>query len=798
MKRHFFLSTILSTLTLSVTHPGLAEAADAAVSTAALSTRVDEVIVTAERRSEDVKKVPAGISVLGGVALQERQITNLEDISRAVPGVSFGSGGGPGLDNIEMRGVSSTSGSATVGIYLDDVSLTSKNLKNGAVGAIEPKLFDMDRVEMLRGPQGTLYGASSEGGAIRFISNQPDLNNFSLTLGSEGSVTSHGGANFEDQFVVNQPLLGGRGAIRFGIDAGELSGWIDNLGCCGTHIPGASVTNAPAGQVVNKNVNDERWLVAKLSGKFEIDDTLSVTPSIFAEWDNTSDTSVYYPTVGLYQQEKEVPEPIDNRFIVGSLNINKDFGFAQLSSITSYFQQDLYRNNDGTYDNSEYFSGEVIAPYYPNNPDTYQIGQLPSPTPTWTRTSSVSQEIRLASNTSTGGQDKFSWVAGMYFSDFNIQNNLNAYVQNFVPTFTRIYGVSPANSLVPDFRGQSFSLPGQPNGSIIYTTAHTHEEQYAAFGDVTYSLKPNLKLTAGVRYSYAPGSYVQNQIGFFAQGVPPVVSETTNFTSVTPKFSVLYEANDDVSLYATVGQGNRLGGGNAFIPPTACDRDLRSLGYTSAPTSYKSDSLWSYEGGLKGKFLDKKLSVNADVYYLEWTDLQQKISLPVCGSSLIANVGNAVSYGPELELTYRPISGLTFGLTYSYSHAAISQIRTKDFSLGIAVGDSVLFVPEWMASFRAQYNRDLTSDISGFVRADYNFTGPSHGSFKHTAPGYSQPEYSVMNASIGASHGRYEVSIFAKNLLNNSQKIQVPVLQALAEAYTLRPLTAGARLKAKF
>jgi outer membrane receptor protein involved in Fe transport len=795
---------MLSTLAMSAMQSGTASAAEAPAapaetpSAAGQGTAIGEVIVTAQRRNEDVKKVPASISVLGGAVLQEGHITDFEDISRAVPGVSFGAGGGPGTDVIEVRGVSSTSGSATVGVYLDEVPITVRTQGGIApTGAVEPKLFDMDRVEILRGPQGTLYGASSEGGAIRFLSNQPNLNDFSLSVSSEGSGTVHGGANYEEQVVVNQPFANGHAALRTGFDIGHLSGWIDNLGCCGTSIPGVPVTDTPQGQLIKKGVNDEQWEVGRISLKWAVNSTLTITPALFAEWDHSGDTSVYYPQVGLYQQEKEVPEPIDNRILVGSVTVTNDFKFAQLSSITSYFLQHLDRGNDGTYYNSVYVAQSVIPPspgnpYGYNNPNTYLIGQLPSPQPSKQRTEQFSQEIRLTSAPSE--TSKFSWVVGGFFSHQSVNYYNYTFIQNFVQEFESIYGVNPTNSPIAGFTGENF-----PNNLFAIFIDYFKETQYAAYGDVTYSPISALKFTAGVRESYATGSLYQGLPAlYFNEGAPLSQSAVTHSNSVIPKFSVDFDATRDVTLYASVGQGDRLGGENYFVSPTVCGEDLHNIGLTGAPASYNPDSLWSYEGGIKGRFFGNSLSINADAFYLQWHNLQQTINLPICGATVIVNIGDAVSYGPELEVNYRPITGLTLGLTYAYTHAAISRINAQDVTLGLTVGQAILNVPEWMASLRADYNVRLTDDVKVFIRGDYDFTGPSHGEFTASSPDYEQPEYEVMNGSVGMDYKNYVFSIFAKNLLNSSKIIQIPSLLFTPEAYTLRPLTVGVLVKAKF
>jgi outer membrane receptor protein involved in Fe transport len=728
-----------------------------------------EVIVTAQRRTEDVKEVPTSISVLGGAALENSHIVGLEDISRAVPGLSFAAGGGPGLDNIEMRGVSSTSGSATVGIYLDDVPITVTNLYNGAV---EPRLFDMDRVEVLRGPQGTLYGASSMGGAIRFISNQPDLAAFGGSVSSQVSGTRHGGVNYDEQAVLNVPLVEGRAAVRIGVDFGEDSGYIDNY--------------TLSDQLARRGTNDDRWTVLRLSAKVAADDTLSITPAFYGEWEKTGDTSVFYPGVGLYLQEKEVQEPSVDHLLIGSLTVAKQWKWGQLTAISSYFQQQFNRTEDGTYYNSEYL-GFIIDSDPPNGimNQGYQIGLLPGPVFTRVRTSVVTQEFRIASAPSS--DSGLSWVGGLFYSDYKVHRLFNAYIDDFNQTFERIYGIPPQDADV--FAGATF-----PNDSVATDNTAEDEKQYAVFADVSYRFIQSLKATAGLRYSYAPTIFNDFQGGYFSIGVPPV-SQRAKFYATTPKFSLTYDATPDMTLYASASQGYRIGGSEIYISPGLCAQDLANLGLSSAPNTFNSDSLWSYEGGLKGRFFDDTLSIDVDGYLVRWSNIQQTVSLPICGYTITTNVGDAQAYGPELEVNYKPVRDLTLGVSTEYTHDALTRVTS---SVGAAVGDHILNVPEWMASFRFDYTRSFADDIKGFVRADYDWTGPSNGAFSPTNPDFSRPVYSVLNGSLGVNLHGCEISLFAKNLLDDRKIIQRPALLFEPEAYTVRPFTAGLGIKTQF
>jgi iron complex outermembrane recepter protein len=733
------------------------------------SSNLGEVIVTAQRRTEDVKEVPTSISVLAGAALENSHIGGLEDISRAVPGLSFAAGGGPGLDNIEMRGVSSTSGSATVGLYLDDVPITVTNLYNGAV---EPRLFDMDRVEVLRGPQGTLYGASSMGGAIRFISNQPNLTTFGGTVSSQVSGTRHGGVNYDEQGVLNVPLVEGTAAARIGVDFGEDSGYIDNYNL--------------SDQLARSGTNDDKWTVLRLAVKVAPDDTLTITPAFYGEWEKTGDTSVFYPDFGLYEQQKEVQEPSVDHLLVGSLTVAKQWDWGQLTSISSYFQQQFNRTEDGTYYNSEYL-GYIIDSDPPNGIQNqgYQIGLLPGPVYTRIKTSVVSQELRIAST--PGSDSGFSWVGGLFYSDYKVHRLFNAYIDGFNQTFENIYGIAPENA--PVFAGATF-----PNDSVATDNTAEDEKQYAIFADASYQFIQNLKGTAGLRYSYAPTIFNDFQGGYFSIGVPPI-SQRAKFYATTPKFSLTYAATPNMTWYASASEGYRIGGSEIYISPSLCAQDLANLGLNSAPGTFNSDSLWSYEGGLKGRFFDDTLSIDVDGYYLQWKNIQQTVNLPICGYTITTNVGNAESYGPELEVNYKPVRDLTLGLSTEYTHDALTKVTS---SVGAAVGDHILNVPEWMATFRVDYSRRFADDLKGFVRADYDWTGPSNGAFSPTNPDYSRPAYSILNGSLGVNVHGYEISLFAKNLLDDKKIIQRPALLFEPEAYTVRPFTAGLAFKTQF
>ncbi|MBS0394752.1 MAG: TonB-dependent receptor [Proteobacteria bacterium] len=744
-----------------------AMAADPGNSNAA-SGQLADVVVTAEKRTQDIKDVPLSISVLSGDSLQADHVVTYEDMTRTVPGVSFLSGGGPGLDNISMRGVSSTSGAATVGLYLDEVSVSAKNLWNGA---IEPKLFDVTRVEVLRGPQGTLYGSSSMGGTIRMISNRPNVNQFEGMASADVSKTSHGGVNDEVIGVVNLPLKDGVSALRLGVDYTKNSGYIDNY--------------SPSGALARSGVNDDRTVAARASLLVKAGEAVTILPAVYYMRMTVDDTSVFYPSMGLYQQNKIVPEPSTITLTVPSLTIDADLGWSDLTSVTSYFRQQFDRTGDATYYNSEYLGYLIDTdPVLGTKQVGYLFGQLPGPEYSWTNTTQFSQELRIASKASAS---PLSWLAGLYFSQQKVDREVDDYVFGFDSLFNQQFGYPPEQSGL--FSGQSF-----PGDSVALAHLETTDTQYAAFGELGYKFAPGLKATVGLRYSRAKAEFAEQGSGYFIGPTPLNFGTSADFNAATPRFAVTYDVNDSASLYAAVAKGFRLGGTQIPVPDAICGADLAVLGLQKAPLTYDSDSLWSYEVGAKGRALDNRLSFSAAAYYIRWNNIQQTINLPSCGYTLTTNVGDAKSYGSEVEVTARPTSQWTFGAAGGTTHATLTRVISQ---VGAEVGDHILNTPSWTATLHSEYVvRFGTSDF--FLRGAYAWTGPSFGSFSTIDPDHERPSYGSLQASLGVDVGSLQVSLYGTNLLNESKTIQRPSLLFLEEAYTLRPRTIGLMASMRF
>jgi outer membrane receptor protein involved in Fe transport len=787
---------------LTMALPALSPAAptDAAEPGPEPAAQLQEIQVTAQKRTEDIKDIPVSVSAISGAQLLEHHVADYDDISRTVPGISFQAGAGPGLDNIEIRGVSSTSGSATVGIYIDEVSVTVKNTFDGAV---QPKLFDLDRIEVLRGPQGTLYGASSMGGTIRFITKQPDLESFSASVATDLSVTHHGGFNNDEYAILNIPVIDGVFAVRVGVDVSDESGYVDNYLATPTGAgPGGSILSLgiddDTGILGRKDVNDVRTQVFRVSGKYAAPADWTITPAFFWQRTAAADSALQYPAIGLYDQDKRVAEPGTDTLAVPSLTLTKSFGWADLTSISSYFDRDFHRITDGTYYNSNIFANDFLSSGAVTAQQAYAtatvLAFLPSPVYYRTTTEQISQELRLSSSSASLAGLPLSWTAGLYFSNQHQTHLDDEFIPGLQSQFLGIYGypiTSNASVVGPqNYPGVSFA------NDLIYL-GHTYpsERQIAPFGEVSLQITPELKAALGLRYVSAKSSFNVDSGGFYSFGLPVFYSDTEHFSATTPKVSLDYAINDSANVYATAAKGFRLGGPTgpdpANVPGGTCDADYQTLDLANPPTKYQSDSLWSYEIGTKGRYAENRISLNAAVYAIDWTNIQQTINLPTCGFNFTTNVGDAKIYGSEFELRVLATRSLTLSLNAGTTHAYISSV--SGLGAGIAaVGESILNVPKYSITPSVDYDTPINQSLTAFVRADFPYTGRARAYFDSSGlPNLFSPGYGILNVSLGFTRDKLMVGLYAKNLLNWKNIIQYPSVNSVPEGYTVRPATIG-------
>ncbi len=736
-------------LTLIVTLIG------ASITHAAESTgpQLEEVVVTAEKTSAPLSKIPISISVMSSEQLAEQHITDYESLSRAVPNLSFSSFGGPGQSNIEIRGISSQAGSATTGIYLDDVPINILNIYTA--GATEPRFFDIDRVEVLRGPQGTIYGSGSMGGTLHFVSNAPRLDKFEGSFNSSLSSTEGGAMNGEIDGVLNIPLMDGQAALRIGGLADHESGWIDRN---------------DAGTIVDEKINHVNTSVLRATLEWHPVDHLTVTPAVFLQRVTVGGQDLFSLDLPPYESPTLIPEVGRDQYAMTSLTIKYDFGWSDLTSVSGYFWREDNRNIDGTFYDSVYL-GQFLQQTYGFGGDV--IGALAAPVQFNTNVNQIHEELRLSSK--TGPDDAWSWIGGLFYSRTRTGLLDNEYIPGFNSTFQATYDNTPLNLL-----GAAF-----PNDLIYYAFTEFVNTQKAVFGQVSYMPLPGLKMTVGGRYEKSTEDLNFNSLGFFSSGEP--FAGSADGSKFTPRVALSYEIGKSM-IYASAAEGFRDGGINRPVPEPLCSGDLAQLGFAHSPPSYSADSLWSYELGAKSRVLDDTVSLSAALFDIRWNNIQTDVLLPTCTFDIKANIGSAESRGVEFELNARINDHLKWSVAGNYTSAKITVPVTV---LGVQRGDWVPGVPDYSASTSIEYTQPIIGEAKGVADLNAQWVGTSQGTIYHGDPDFERPAYVVVGGRAGVQWPRLDVSLFVTNLLNNDKIIQRPNIAAVEYGMRVRPRTVG-------
>lgn len=762
-----FISFVLST--------GQAAWADSSGRTDAL----EEIVVTAEKRESTVQDTPISMTALSGDVLQQEGISGISGIIQAVPGLSQRTAGA-GQTELEMRGLSSSGGSSpTVGFYLDDYPLTpAAAALNGKV-VIDPDLFDLNRVEVLRGPQGTLYGSGSMGGTVKLVTNAPKLNEFGGAVEVIGSGTSGGGFNRGGNLMLNLPLIDDLLAVRIVATDKYTDGWITryvesdfppptNPGPCGPGWTGCvrgNVTAVPATDIVPR-VNWERLQGGRLEVLAQPTSDLKITATAIYQKITMGDYSEYDSPPGnpdAHYQPFNVDEPIYDEFKLYGITATYDMPFAQLTSATAYYT----REENQTQDTSEALYS--VVGLFGATP----TGFLDIPFNETDTTRQFSEEIRLSST----GTGRFQWIGGFFFSSFeSIFSEFNA----SVPLADISVGGAAAN----------------PDGIIYQAHNPYHIKQYAVFGQGEFAITDTLKLTGGLRW-YKFDSRADEETSGFATDSGNAGVTLNSFSAsnsgVNPKVTLSYEQNHDLTVYGTIGRGFRPGGINQQIPASICSLTTETYG---------PDNTWNYEVGEKAKLLGGRLVVNADVYYIRWAQVQQLANQP-CGYPLTQNAGTAESYGPEIEFSALLTPELTMTATGTYTHAALTAVNPSltEADPAFAPGLPILNIPKYTETTSLTYLKPVTESYKFMARVNNSLVGPSTDVQFNYA---TLPSYDLLGLRFGLVGAHLSGYLFADNLTDKRAALGLnttgfswttPSLERIA---TNQPRTMGIDVKYNF
>jgi outer membrane receptor protein involved in Fe transport len=719
---------------------------------------LQEIVVSATRVGEEsLQKVPMAISVISPAALDGKGLSSLSDFVGELPSVNLQSVS-PGENVIDMRGLVSSEINPTnaqqrslVALYLDDASIGQEGFNP------DLHVYDLERIEVIRGPQGTLYGAGSMAGTIRLITKKPDLSAFSGDGDVSVSETQHGGTNTSERAMLNLPLILDRLAARLVLYRSDDSGYIDNT------------------ELHRRGANPVYSTQERLSVRWSPVDTLTVDVSATLARLNALGRNAVYPQLGEYTYASLTPEQLSDYFKLYNVTADWDVSFAHLISSTSYTQRHIAED-----ESFEAIDEGLLTPG----------ARLPAGNVNGNDLHKFQEELRLV-----GRPDQpLRWIAGAYF-----ERDSQFYPQNLVsPGFDSTFGAEIGD---PAFNSQTDYGTPAPN-TPFYGTINLVERQFALFGEATYSILPRLDVTLGARYFDFKDDFslfFTGVAGAIAPGSPDTGGGEQRSKGVNPRGVLTFRITDQVMVFGEAARGFRYGGVNEPAPITFCADALAALGLKESPQSFGPDHLWSYTLGEKGTFADGRLVMNVDGFYVKWDDVQTIHNLP-CGYNFAQNAGKIKSQGVELEAKLRASSALTLGLSGSFTDATANGPIPN---LGAVDGDRAPFFPRTIVTASGEYDVPLPRGKIQ-VSTDYTYRSDAFTDFSPQSFFYARiPSSVLLNASLGYVTDRWSVTLYGTNLTSNRLISLIDVntfgvFQPGNVEYWGRPRTIGVHAHVKF
>jgi iron complex outermembrane recepter protein len=718
------------------------------------STPTPEVVVTASSINPTMERVPVSLTVWSAEDLQTAQITDAASLARLTPGVEFDAyqDYSSGIEtNISIRGINARDGS-TVALFLDDIPIPSDRLST--FGRAFPPLFDLERVEILRGPQGTLLGEGAEGGAVRFITAQPSLRTFDGFSRAQYALTENGGPSYDFGGAFGGPLIPGSAGFRVSAWSRHDGGFVDRV-------------DPFTGATVDENANRNRREAFSGALTFAPTEALVITPAVRYETVDVHDSSAFYtylsdPGAGVLNNGKLLAQPYSDAYRLLSLRIEADLGFAQLREISAY----LARWASAIWDATNISSRNFPNPLGPEYPVSYTDAVS-----TYLAVDQYVESHQLTLSGSTPGA-RFRWVAGAEY--------IHAHYQG-----------------VQDLVTLALDDGGNVNGR---TVSYQGTWQVAGFVQTDVQLQERLAATLGLRVENAAyESTIANSItNAQSEEEPPQTfrSKGSN-TPVALRLALAFQQDADRLFYASVSDAYRMGGSNVT---------LGALCPLQTPATYDPDTVWNFEVGAKSSLADGRVQIDGSLFHMLWRDIQMPIPVPQCGFGYLTNAGAARSDGFDLTGRARLTDRLDASLTLAYTDARYtqsvylgSQVVAND---GDAIGAVPLVAPPLSATATADYRLFSAPGITSTLHVQDSYQSRNHGPFTTNDPNAviyapertADPPTNRLDLSFAAQWRQLELSAF----LNNAFDAQ-PTLQkrnrdpgdTLFYATTFRPRTIG-------
>jgi iron complex outermembrane recepter protein len=742
---------------------------------------LSQVIVTATRRAERLQDVPESISAFDANAIALRGLAQMDDYARLVPGLSI-SDRQPGGTTIVFRGV------ATSGLQFGSVSSSSLYLDEQPITqsgrSPDPRLIDVERVEALRGPQGTLYGASSQSGTLRVITAKPDPRGIDAWAEAQLSSTSKGGTGHDLSAMVNVPIVDDKLALRLVGFTAEDAGFIDNVLA---DSQGGTFNNAT---VADKDVNTLRTTGGRAALRLEASEKVSATfGAIFQEVDAQGHGDANFDLGGL-QQVRFEKEGMNDKWYQLALGLDAQLPFGNAVVSASYFHRDFRYDADATdYEFAFNQNASYDAPAYDFGGDPRGFAQNHE-------TTNISTlEARLSSPTDL--ESRWGWLVGAFYSKESGKTAFDSYVRGYEDTPSFQYFDTYEQNLT----GNSLT----PSDRWFQGRYDTELDQVAVFGELSFDVTEHFRITAGGRYFDYDRKFAQQQEqppGFTGATRLDGNQETSEDGTVK-KLNLTYRFDRDRLVYATYSEGFRVGGSNPLKPASLLPRD------------FSSDQLKNYEVGAKTEWLNHRLRFNASVYFMKWDDFAVQVEDPQREVFQLGfvNLPSADIEGVEAELAFTLNEQWQIDGSFSYNDATTAQASSltvtdengEEFSFTVLEGARLPLTPDWSASFGIEFRPNAVMlNAKPYVRFDYSYVGDSLNSLAGIEsvvsgnPVQEQEAYSIGNLRFGLDGESWSASIYADNLwdergtlfINNRWKTQ-------RESIT-RPRTVGVQVRYNF
>jgi len=732
-----------------------AQAQDAAPETEDTS-QLDEIVVTALRRETNLQDTALSITALSGATLEKMGASTLQDLVASVPGLNL-TEGNTGQRRISVRGVQSA-GESTVGLYLGETPITGPNSATSDPSSMTPDLnmFDVSRVEVLRGPQGTLFGSGSMSGTFRVVFNEADTDDYEGAIDLTANSIHGGSEGYSARGMVNVPLVDDVLGARLVLYDELRGGYVDNV------------------RLNQDDINEVRAYGGRLMLNFTPLENLKVTGLITLQNQDAKDSNGWLPGVGEYKNDNYTKLAFPNEFRLYNLAAEWDLGPVTINGSTSYYTWDATKYIDGSLSALSVRAAGTYCARYNGITGACTPAQLASyrayidsvfPLSGYQpmQVESRVHEVRMTSNS----DGPFTWTVGAFYEDRSD---------------------SAVSSTV-----EADPVSGEVYQPIVYNFSRSVAvdlTQKALFGEATYEVLQGLKITAGVRayeYEKLSRSQVLSTSFINASIAGPLTTYDSSSDGQVYKLNVSYDVTPDAMVYAQYSEGFRPGGIN------------NTPGLTADLIPYSSDSLENYEIGAKTSWFDNRLTVNVSAYEIKWSNMQISASIP--NFSFIANVGASTIKGLEIEASARPMRGLSLTGSLGFVDGTLDVDQTTGLIVAAGkAGDTIPNEPDFKAAFAADYSWPIAATIDAMVRVDYSYMGEAISTFRPASPYYeTMGEFSNVNLRGGVEGDGWGAYLFVNNLLDEVGKVKVTSSNTEEQrTYSIPPRTIGVNVRRRF